>query len=108
MTRLLGIASALINCQSGILLIDEIESGLHYSIFPDVWKLIFQTAKELDIQVFVTTHSRDCVEAFAQAASESPEDGMLVRLERYREKIIAKSIAEDMLIDAVNYEVEVR
>ena len=33
---------------------------------------------------------------------------MLVRLERYREKIIAKSIAEDMLIDAVNYEVEVR
>ena len=108
MRRLLGVASALINCRDGILLIDEIESGLHYSVLPDIWRLIFKTAKDLNVQVFATTHSSDCVEAFAQAVNDSPDEGMLIRLERHGEKIVAKSIAEDMLVEAVNYEVEVR
>jgi predicted ATP-dependent endonuclease of OLD family len=75
---------------------------------PDVWKLIFKTAKDLNVQVFATTHSKDCIEAFAQAAVDSPEDGMLIRLERHAEKIVAKTINEEMLADAVNYDVEVR
>lgn len=108
MNRLLGIALALVNCKNGILLIDEIESGLHYSILPNVWKLIFKTAKDLNVQVFATTHSKDCVEAFAQAAVDSPEDGMLIRLERRDEKIVAKNIEENRLAQAINYEVEVR
>jgi len=89
-------------------IVDEIENGLHYSVLPDVWKLIFKTAKDLNVQVFATTHSKDCIEAFAQAAYDSPEDGMLIRLERQGEKIVAKTIEEEMLVDAVNYEVEVR
>ncbi len=108
MNRLLGIALALIQCRNGILLMDEIEIGLHYSVLPDVWKLIFKTAKDLNVQVFATTHSKDCVEAFAAAAEESPEDGMLIRLERHGEKIVAKTIEEERLVDAVNYDVEVR
>jgi len=108
LNRLLGISMALVQCQNGMLLIDEIESGLHYSVLPDVWKLIFKTAKDLNVQVFATTHSKDCIEAFAQAAYDSPEEGMLIRLERQGEKIVAKTIEEEMLVDAVNYEVEVR
>jgi ABC-type branched-subunit amino acid transport system ATPase component len=108
MTRLLGIACALINCENGILLIDEIETGLHYSILPDVWKLIFQTASDLNIQVFTTTHSKDCVKAFAAAAALSTEEGILIRLERHDNTIVAKEIEEEVLVDAVNYEVEVR
>lgn len=108
MTRLLALSLALVQCQDGVLLIDEIESGLHYSVLPDVWKLIFKTAKELNVQVFATTHSKDCIEAFAQAAVDSPEEGRLIRLERHGEKIIAKTIDEEMLADAVDYDVEVR
>ena len=108
MNRLLGIALALVSCKDGILLIDEIEIGLHYSVLPNVWKLIFKTAKDLNVQVFATTHSKDCIEAFAQAAVDSPEEGMLIRLERHGEKIVAKTIEEEMLADAVDYDVEVR
>ncbi len=108
MNRLLGIALALVNCKNGILMIDEIESGLHYSVLPDVWKLIFKTAEELNVQVFATTHSKDCIEAFAQAAYDSPEEGVLTRLERQGEKIVAKTIEEETLVDAVDYGVEVR
>lgn len=109
MTRILGIASSLVNCKDGVLLIDEIENGFHYSILPDVWKLIFKTAKDLNVQVFATTHSKDCIEAFTQAAVDDEEsEGMLIRLERHGEKIVAKTIAEEMLADAVDYRVEVR
>lgn len=108
MNRLFVIATALANCQNGMLLVDEIESGLHYSVLPNVWKLIFKTARILNVQVFATTHSKDCIEAFAQAAYDSPEDGMLIRLERHGEKIVAKTIEEERLVDAVNYDVEVR
>ncbi len=108
MNRLLDIALALVKSEKGVLMIDEIESGLHYSVLPDVWKLIFKTAKDLNVQVFATTHSKDCIEAFAQAAYDSPEDGMLVQLMRQGEKIVAKTIKEEMLVDAINYEVEVR
>jgi len=108
MSRLLGLSIALSSCANGILLVDEIEIGLHYSILPDVWNLIFKTAKELNVQVFATTHSKDCVEAFAVASNESPEDGELIRLERHGEKIVAKTISEERLAQAVNHDVEVR
>lgn len=108
LNRLFGLALALVNCKDGVLLIDEVEGGFHYSILPDVWKLIFNTAKTLNVQVFATTHSKDFIEAFAQAAVDSPEDGMLIRLEKQGEQIVAKTISEERLADAVNYDVEVR
>lgn len=108
LNRFFEISLTLANCRNGILLVDEIEAGLHYSILPDVWKVIFHTAKELNVQVFATTHSKDCVEAFASAAVDSPEDGMLIRLERHGAKIVAKTIEEERLADALDYEVEVR
>lgn len=109
MNRLLGIALALVNCKDGILLIDEIESGLHYSILPDVWKLIFKTAKDLNVQVFATTHSKDCIEAFTQAAIEDEEsDGMLIRLENKDGKIRAVNFNEDELETVERRNIEVR
>ncbi len=110
LNRLFGILLALVNCKGGILLIDEIENGFHYSILHDVWKLIFKTAKDLNVQVFATTHSKDCIEAFTQAAIDDDEsEGMLIRLERNKDdKIIAKTIEEERLADAINYGAEVR
>jgi AAA15 family ATPase/GTPase len=110
LSRLFGILLALVNCKDSIFLIDEIENGFHHSILPDVWKLIFKTAKDLNVQVFATTHSKDCIEAFTQAAIDDEEsEGMLIRLERNKEdKIIAKTIEEERLADAINYGAEVR
>lgn len=108
LNRLFGLSLALVNCKGGILLIDEIENGFHYSILPDVWKLIFNTAKELNVQVFVTTHSKDCLEAFAAASHEHKGEGMFIRLQRQGETIVAKSIEEERLALAVDHDVEVR
>ncbi len=110
MNRLLGLSLALVQCRDGMLLIDEIEGGFHYSVLPDVWKLIFKTAKDLNVQVFATTHSKDCIEAFTQAAVDDEEsEGMLIRLERNKDdKIIAKNFDEESLETIERRGIEVR
>lgn len=109
MNRLFGLALALVNSKDGILLIDEIESGLHYSVQPDVWRLIFETARRLNVQVFATTHSWDCIEAFQKAAEENKqEEGILIRLDEKQGKIVATEFDERRLGIATREEIEVR
>ncbi|HEY9853506.1 MAG TPA: AAA family ATPase [Leptolyngbyaceae cyanobacterium] len=83
--RMLGLALAIVNAKDGILLVDEIDSGLHFSTMSDMWKMIWETAKKLNVQVFATTHSSDCWKSLdAIANSEKPsEDGITIqRIER--------------------------
>ncbi|MEI7988604.1 MAG: ATP-binding protein [Chloroflexota bacterium] len=108
MNRILGIALALANAKGSLLLIDEIESGLHYSIQPNIWQFVFQVAKRLNIQVFATTHSWDCVEAFQKSSRESDQDGYLIRLENKQGKIIPTLFNEKELSNATREQIEVR
>jgi AAA15 family ATPase/GTPase len=81
MNRLFGLILALVNAKNGVCLLDEIENGLHFSIQPQVWHLIFEVARRLNVQVFATTHSWDCLTAFQEAASENEdEEGLVIRL----------------------------
>ena len=56
-----------------ILLIDEIENGIHYSAHYDLWKNIFKLSQELNVQVFATTHSLEMITAFNEVAKEEGE-----------------------------------
>ncbi len=46
------------------LFIDEIENGIHYSLFDDFWEIILKLSKDRNIQVFATTHSKECIESY--------------------------------------------
>ena len=90
-----GTALALANSRDGFLLIDEAENGIHHSIQPDFWRMIFKTAHANNVQVIATTHSFDCVRGFAQAAVEYEEvEGVLVRIERKDEEMWAVEYSE--------------
>jgi AAA15 family ATPase/GTPase len=111
MLRTLGIALALVNAKDGLLLIDEFENGLYYTIQPDIWKLIFRIARRLNIQVFATTHSWDCIEAFQVAASsiaEQQNEGLLIRLELIHNTIVPTLFDERELSIAAREHIEVR
>ena len=76
MWRMLGLALALANAKAGVLLVDEIDTGLHYSVMGDMWRMVSRRATALDVQVFATTHSRDCYESPAtivEPGSPPPE-----------------------------------
>lgn len=109
MQRILGIALALVNAKDGVLLIDEIENGLHYSVQPDMWRLIFRVARNLNVQVFATTHSWDCIEAFQKAAIEDTNsEGLLIRLEVKKSGLRVTLFDEEMLGIATEQQIEVR
>jgi hypothetical protein len=109
MTRLFGIVLALVNAQGGLLLIDEVDSGLHYTVHPALWRLVFEIAAHLNVQVFATTHSWDCIEGFQQAAQDAEsEDEMLIRLERRQEHIVPILFDTSRLGIATRQEIEVR
>ncbi|MGC1379139.1 MAG: AAA family ATPase [Anaerolineales bacterium] len=108
MNRLFGIALALANAKNGMLLVDEIESGLHYTVHLEMWRFIFQAAKRLDVQVFATTHSWDCISAFQEAAQDNEDDGMLIRLENKKGKIIPTFFDEKELAIVAREQIEVR
>ena len=74
--RILTIILTMLNCKNGILLIDEFENGLHYSIQYELWKVIFRLSKQLNIQVFATTHSIDTLRGLSQLIEEHTEEEM--------------------------------
>jgi ABC-type lipoprotein export system ATPase subunit len=108
-SRLFGIALALSHAKDGILLVDEIENGLHYSIHEKLWKLVFKTARDMNVQVFATTHSWDCIEAFQRAACEdTSSEGYLIRLGWRRDDIVATVYDENDLAIVTRDHIEVR
>jgi ABC-type cobalamin/Fe3+-siderophores transport system ATPase subunit len=109
MSRILGLTLALVNAQDGILLIDEIENGIHYSAQQELWQMIFRLAGRLNIQVFATTHSWDCIEAFQKAAKENAQEkGMLIRLSLEQGEIDATLFDEEELQIVTRERMEVR
>jgi predicted ATPase len=108
MQRMLGIALALVNAKDGILLIDEIENGLHYSVQADLWRLILQLSHRLNVQVFATSHSWDCIRAFQEAAQEHEQEGVLIRLENKAGNVSAVLFDEHNLGIATREQIEVR
>ena len=108
MNRLFVIVLSLVNARGGLLLVDEFENGLHYTVQLDAWRMIFQLAQKLDVQVFATSHSLDTIEAFQKAASESPEEGMYLRLSRWRDGVIHLAWGEEELASAIRGRIEMR
>lgn len=105
--RMLAMAIALVRAKGGVLLVDEIDTGLHYTVLADMWRLIFRTAQEFDIQVFATTHSFDCVHSLATICqSEGPNHVTIQRVEAAQE--VAVRYTERQIKIAADRQIEVR
>jgi predicted ATPase len=110
MRRILALTMAIVTLKNGFLLVDEIETGLYYEAQTDMWRLILELAQGLNVQVFATTHSWDCISAF-QEALEQIEDssvGKLFRLSLRGENIRAVDYPAEKLGVAVRQNIEVR
>ena len=65
--RLLSMALAFHQARDGMILIDEIENGLHHTALQNVWKDLNWLSQEFNVQVFATTHSNECMVAARDA-----------------------------------------
>lgn len=72
--RTLTCALALIACRDGgVLLIDEIETAIHYSAQLDVYRWLVEACTDYDVQLFATTHSLEAIDALLEATPNTPD-----------------------------------
>jgi predicted ATPase len=109
LTKLFHIAIAVASASKGVLLIDEFENGLHWSVQEKLWIAIAKAAREFGVQVFSTTHSRDCIEGFAAAVGGGgPGDAAVYRLERRADDVFATNLPLINIHAAIREHEEVR
>jgi predicted ATP-dependent endonuclease of OLD family len=107
--HLLALVLHLLSARGGFLLADEIDTGLHYSVMVDMWRLLIDSAKRLDVQVFATTHSLDCVRALARLRKKDPKAAAEVTVHRV-EKDAPRTVVYDAdeIVVAADSQIEVR
>jgi len=95
-----------------VLLVDEIENGLYYEGLEDYWKGLMAVLEDQDVQLFATTHSRECMEAAHRAASSLGNDPLrFLRLDRRIDdpaKIVATSFGREEMETAIEFNREMR
>lgn len=107
--RMFGLALSTVQATGGVLLVDEIDTGLHYTVMRDMWRFLYQCAKKYDVQVVATTHSWDCCRALAAICREDVSEGsdvVISRIERGREEAV--SYSEQEIIAVAERDIEVR
>lgn len=109
MHRLLALSTALITAADGYLFIDEIDTGLHYSIMSEMWAMVVRASEKYKVQVTATTHSWDCVKALSDFCERYP-----LRMQRVAIHKIDRQIEHSVpfrgskLVQAVKGGVELR
>ena len=107
--RLLTILLAISYCKGGVVMIDEIETGLHYSVMTQVWTAIAQAARDFDAQIIATSHSFECLKAAYDSFKESSlYDFRLHRLDRNDGDVETVHYDRDMIEIAIKSGLEIR
>ena len=107
MTRLARLVLAIATVPGGLVLVDEIETGLHHSVLPDVWRAVDEAAQQFDTQIVATTHSYECIEA-AHVALGGGDNFLLHRLEASDKGNRCVTYWPDDIGAAIRHNMEVR
>jgi hypothetical protein len=107
--RMLALAIVITQCSNGVLLIDEIDTGLHYSVMADMWRMIHAASKEFSVQVFATTHSYDCVVSLSKICRDVDNQQSEITIQRIESgKRHAVPFSEREIRIAAEREIEIR
>ena len=108
-SRMFSIAVSMGAARGGMLLIDEIENGLHHRVLKDIFSNLLSMAKKFDVQVVATTHSAECIEAaFHALGSGDEEDFTFHRIDQREGKSKAVHFDHGMLETAIEFDMEIR
>jgi AAA15 family ATPase/GTPase len=106
MNRVAEIILKLVNSEHKILLIDEIENGIHHTNQREFWRILFRLAVELDTQIFATTHSLEMLQAFAAVGLEPNQECSSAYFELARKLKTNQIVASRLDLETLNYALE--
>jgi AAA domain, putative AbiEii toxin, Type IV TA system/AAA ATPase domain len=103
--KVLSIILASLTYQKGVLLIDEVENGIFYRRYRDLWSLMRRLAVQRNNQIFTTSHSLECLRAALPVVEKHPQEFSLIRMgigpdgvtaRQYSGAQFAAALAEDV------------
>ncbi|MBN1347403.1 MAG: AAA family ATPase [Phycisphaerae bacterium] len=107
--RILALAMAGVNCRDRVLLVDEIDTGLHHTVMGEMWRIMHTIADRYNVQIFATTHNIECFHALATICREdvnSTNEVSVQRIELNRRRAV--SYSERDIAVATEQHIEVR
>ncbi len=108
LVRLFSIIVELTASRNGVLLIDEIDNGLHHSVMADLWHVLGELAEKHNVQVFGTTHNDDMMRSALEAFAG--KEGMLglFRIDKRGDRHVMVSYSEEAMKGILEDAFEVR
>ena len=85
-----------LNCRNGLLLIDEIESGIHHTALKGVWTALFRIAHRLNVQIFLTG-SGDSSASFKEAAASESISKAIFHLHKVKDEVVLSDSIDQLL-----------
>lgn len=111
LVRLLGLAVNFFTARGGLIVIDEIENGIHHSALPELWRQIRQLGDLLDVQCVITTHSLECVRAAVavEGNGQAPSDFVVHQMYQAKDgERRSETYAGDKLVAALDLGFDIR
>ncbi|MDX2255673.1 MAG: ATP-binding protein [Pseudanabaenaceae cyanobacterium bins.39] len=99
--RIADMILKLVNNENSILIIDEIENGIHHSNQVYFWNLLYKLANKLNVQIFATTHSLEMTQAFIKAGQQN--QNLAAHFELVRQAKTGKIVAIKRDLDTLSY-----
>ena len=96
------------DAENGILLVDEIDTGFHYSMYSDLWRIVSAVSREYNCQVIATTHSYENIMGAIEGVKDCPEDFSYYRIGYDKDELRSYRSSYDLLKSALNSDMEVR
>lgn len=110
--KILSVLTAIYECKDGVVLIDEISNGFHYSVMKDLWRVVIPAAQKNNVQIFATTHDIDSIKGLRDATIANEDDKDVVacfKLQRTAEsELKAYHYSLESVDYSLNQEIEIR
>lgn len=108
MSKLAAILLGMTEQRGGFVIIDEIENGFYHSKLGDIWRTLIDFSIEYDCQLFISTHSNECLKAAAMFAEEDPEMFTIIRTVLIDGETKVRQFSGDRFANAILSDVEIR
>lgn len=96
------IATSALLARNGVLLVDEIEAGIHNKALADFITRLLKVCTDNQVQLFLTTHSLEAIDIILEDCKEQLEETAIYHIRNKNDKTLAKRYSGNKLFDLRN------
>jgi len=107
--RLLALRLSFLGTENGFLLVDEIDTGLHWTVMEEMWRFVLEVARRNSVQIFATTHSHDCIRGLGsliKSRSDLADQVCIQKVDPLLDQAVC--FRDEQIKVAIEQEIEVR